>query len=255
MEKRNFRSLEEILNSIDQEQIEVETIQDDLKTKSKGRIRRFFSLNDYEKQQFKLYRTETKGQIKSKKASIKSKENYLDRLCVFDFDVATQFLADTLAIIEEEEYQKTDLELEEESTSINVAMFTATGVPLLETDTDKEYVCLIATKENKKLISDLDDKDELESSYDIQTALEGGDGKYILLESHDTYTMFDYSEQQVPEKLTKTYPYLSEIIVDLINLRLANPNLSDKQSTDIMLQHMPERYSHLIRASKKEKNK
>ena len=246
MEKKNFRSLDEILQSINQEQITVETMQGDLRSKSKGRIRRFFSPNDYEKQQFKLYRTETKGKIKSGKASIKSKESYLDKLCTFDFDVATQFLTDTLSIIEGEEYQKTDIELEEESTSLNVTMFVTTGVPISQTDTDEEYVCLIATKENTQLISDLYDEEELENSDDIHEALEDGDGKYILLESDDTYTIFDYSEQQVPEELTETYPYLSEIVVDLISLRLANPALSDKQSTDIMLQQMPERYSHII---------
>ncbi len=242
MEKINFRSLEEILNSINQEQIEVETMKDNLRSKSKGRIRSFFSSNDYEKQQFKLYRTEIKRKIKSGKSSIKDKENYLDRLCTFDFDVATQFLADTLSIIECEEYQKTDLELED--THLNVALFVSTKVPTCTTD--YEDVCLIATKENVKLVSDM----YIEDSGDIKTALEGGDGKYILLESDDTYMMFDYFKQQVPKELIETYPYLSEIVVDLISLRLANPNLSDKQSTNIMLQQIPERYSHLIGTNK-----
>lgn len=246
MEKRNFRSLEEILNSIKQEQIEVETMKDDLKSKSKGRICRFFSSNDYEKQQFKLYRTETKRKIESGKSSIKDKENYLDRLCTFDFDVATQFIADTLSIIEGAEYQKADLEIED--THFNAALFAATKVPTYTTD--YEYVCLIATKENVELVFDMYNDNELEDSDDIKTALEGGDGKYILLECDDTYTMFDYFEQQVPEELIETYPYLSEIVVDLISLRLANPNLSDKQSTNIMLQQMPERYSHLIGTNK-----
>lgn len=247
MKERNFRSLEEILNSIKQEQIEIETMKGDLRSKSKGRIRRFFSSDDYEKQQFKLYRTETKRKIKSGKSSIKDKENYLDRLCTFDFDVVTQFLADTLSIIEGEEYQKTDLEFEN---TYYTTLSVATELPVCIPATDDEYVCLIATKKNVELVSDMYNDDELEDSDDIETALEDGDGKYILLESDDTYTMFDYFEQQVPEELTETYPYLSEIVVDLISLRLENPNLSDKQLTNIMLQQMPERYSHLIGTNK-----
>lgn len=251
MEKRMFKSLEKILNSINQEQIEIEVMKNDLRNKSKGKIQNFFSPKNYEKQQFKLYKNETKRKIKSGMESIKNKESYLDRFCTFDFDIITQFLADTLSIIEREEYQITDLELED--THLNVALFVATKVPL--STTDYESVCLITTKENTKLVSDMYDDDEFKDSNDIQTTLEDEDGKYILLESSDTYTIFDYSKQQIPEELTETYPYLPEIIVDLISLRLENPNLSDKQSTNIMLQQIPKRYSHLIGNSKKVKTK
>jgi hypothetical protein len=236
MENKNFRSLDEILQSINQEQITVETMQGDLRSKSKGRIRRFFSPNDYEKQQFKLYRTETKGKIKSGKTSIKSKKNYLDNLCTFDFDVATQFLAGALSVIEGEQYESTEIELSHTT-------LMAAGKVMIPISHD-DSVCLISTSENTRQISKLYDDDEISDSDDIEDSIQ--DGKYILLELDDEYCLFDYDTQQVSEELTETYPYLSTVVCDLISLRLANSNLSDKQSSDLMLQQMPKRYSDLI---------
>lgn len=245
MEKK-YESLDNILQSINQEKIEIETMQGDLKSKSKGKIRRFFSSDYYEKQQFKLYRTEIKGKIKFRKASVKRKESYLDNLCTFDFNTVTNFIAQVLSIIENEKYESTDIELEDSFTT-----YVLVGkVFMPQTHTIDESVCLITTMENAKQISDLYDEEDISDSDDIENSIQ--DGKYILLPLDDEYTIFDYRTQQVPEKLTQAYPYLSDIVCYLINLRLTNPELSDSQVADLALQQIPEKYSELV---KKKKNK
>ena len=247
MQKRNFRGLDEILQSINQEQIEVETMQGDLRSKSKGRIRRFFSTNDYEKQQFKLYRTETKGRIESGKASVKSKEIYLDNLCTFDFDVATEFIAGALSKIENEKYEAIDIKWEESHTTTTILAVGKIMVPTENTHTTYNRVCLISTSENTREVSKLSDCRKIYNHGDIKRSIK--DGKYILLERNIKYRLFDYSTQQVPGELTETYPYLSIVVRSLISFRYANPNLSDKQSADLILQafqRRPEIYSDLI---------
>lgn len=244
MEKKDFRNLEELLQSIKQEQITVESMKEDLKIKSKGRIRRFFSPNDYEKQQFKLYRTETNGKIKSGKASIKSKENYLNNLCTFDFDVVTQFIAGALSIIEGEQYESKNIELEYSY----IAYIYAGKILIPTTETEDESVCLISTGKNTRTILKHYDNEKINNIDDIKNNI--SDGKYILLELDDKYRLFDYDTKQVPKELTDTYSYLSTVVCDLISLKLANPDLSDKQSADLMLQLMPEKYSDFIRNSR-----
>ena len=59
--------------------------------------------------------------------------------------------------------------------------------------------------------------------------------------------MFDSEDWQVPEELTSNYPYLEEIIPGLIDLKLENNNLSDKQIASLMLKKIPQRYSHLVK--------
>lgn len=242
MKQENFNSLNEILNVINQEKKDIEILQEDLKVKSRGRLRRFLSSDTYEKEKFKLYRSEMEGKIEEKRELINKLEDYLDRLCIFNFDVATDFITRVLSIIEGEEYQKINLELSysylDPSLSINTDIPTYT--------TDYEDVCLISTIKNIKLISDMYDNGDLVESYDIDRAIR--DNKYILLETNDTYKMFNYSIQQVPEKLSRKYYYLADIIIDLINLRLINPNLTDVQVTSIMLEQISERYSNLIKS-------
>lgn len=237
---RELSSLDEMLFVIDQEITDLENLKSDLKFKSKGRIRRFFSASDYEKERFKLYKRKMKGNIKNKKKSIEKLENDLDELCTFDFNVASWFLAEALSIIEGEKYQKLDLELC--SSCLDMTLFLATKIPLYSDD--YEDVCLIATKRNVDFISRLYNSEEIEGSDDIHDALD--DNKYILLDSDDTYTMFDIFENEVPYELIDMYPYLSEVVCDLISLKIENQELADDQIAIMMLQQMPERYSHLI---------
>ena len=173
---------------------------------------------------------------------IRRKTRYLDRLCTFNFDIATKFLARTLTIIEGEKYQETDLELE--NTHLNVALFVATKVPI--STTDYEDLCLITTKRNTKIVSDMYENDELEDSADVHCALEDSDGKYLLLESDDTYKLFDAYEQEATEELTEKYSYLSQVIYGLIDFRLANPDITEERLIEIFLQNMPNNYAQLI---------
>lgn len=62
--------------------------------------------------------------------------------------------------------------------------------------------------------------------------------------------MFDYRTWEVPEKLTRNYPYLEEIIPGLIDLKLERTHLSDKQVTALMLKKIPQSYPHLIKSRK-----
>ena len=244
MKYEKFNSLSEILNVIKQEKKSIEILHDDLKVNSRGKLFQFFSMNKYEKQQFKLYRTEIIRYIEIKKELFNELEDHLDRLSTFDFDVATEFITKVLSIIEGEEYQKINLELS--YSHFEPALSIATEYQAIATD--YEDVCLISKVENIKLISDMYDNGNLEESYDIDHAIK--DNKYILLETNETYKVFDFSIQQVSQKLTKTYPYLADIITDLLTLRLIKPHLTDVQATSIMLEQMSDRYSYLIKTTK-----
>lgn len=166
-------------------------------------------------------------------------------MCTFDFDVITQFLAEVLSIIEEEKYEATNIELENGITTI--IPIGSIIIPIR--NTFDESVCLISTIQNIREISELYDNEYIDDSDDIKNSIENG--KFILLELDDEYCLFDYSKQQVPEEITEKYPYLSEIICDLISIKLSNPNLTDNQAISIMIQEIPKRYSHLIGNSKR----
>lgn len=212
-----------------------------MKFKSKENILKIFSTSDYEKKQFKIYKTETTGKIKLKKSSINILEKYLNSLCTFDFDVATKFIAAVLSIVEGEQYQKTDLEFN--YIELNAPLFITTKITLLEEKT-WEDICFISTKENTELICGMHNKGKLRGSSHICKSIK--DNKYILLDRNNIYTMFNYVEREVPKELTEKYPYLSEIIIDLINLRLSNKQLTDFQAISIILHQIPEKYSQLI---------
>lgn len=248
MKERNFKSLYEILQVIVQKKEEIQKMQSDLKAKSKGRLRRFFYSSDEEKKNFKLYNAEIKGKIKLMIASVKCKESYLDSLCSFEFNIATQLISEILSLIEGENYKSTNIELKrvEEYWRFN-------GIAMVEFDeTIVENICLISTIENTNQVLKLRDDQKINSSYGVKKNIQ--DEKYILLKQSDKYTLFNRKNLQIPEELAKNYPYLSTIVCDLINFKLTSPSLSDKQVADLFLQQMPEKYANLIQ-SKKGKSK
>lgn len=189
-----------------------------------------------------------KGEIKARKRSIEELEDYLDKTCTFDFDLAMEFIAGVLSIIEGEEYQVLDLELSD--THLDIAMFVTTGVPFVKSEF--ENVTLISTKSNVKMISELDNEGYLRDSDDIVDEID--DGKYIILDTDEVYAMYDYyDEEAVPGELTETYPYLAGVITDLIDLRLASSELTDEEVASVVLEEIPKKYSNLIREKTKKK--
>ena len=237
MENKNFKNLDEVLKSIELTKGEIKTLKKDLKNISNGRIRRFFSSKDYEKQQFKLYQTQIKNQIKSKRLFVRNNESYLESLCTFDFDIATQFIVGVLSIVENEKFETAEIELDDSYTTQQP--IGEIIIPL--THSFEDSFCLITTIQNIKEVLKLYDRGEINDSYDIEESIQNG--KYISLELNDKYCLFDYDMRQVPEELTTAYPFLSNIICELISHRLENPTLTEQQLVTTMLQEISERYS------------
>lgn len=241
------KSLEEIENKIQAIEEDSQRLKKKLKITSKERLKRFISMIRKENTQYKLDKKTIKGQIKSNKDTINELETMVDNLATFDFDIATQFLTKAISIIEQEDYQKIDYKLKRTNISLSTRVSTGIITPIAIPKTNYECLTLITSPKNAAIIHNMYDEDEIDCSVDIEFALDEEDGKYILLESSDTYTMFDSEDWQVPEELTSNYPYLEEIIPGLIDLKLENNNLSDKQIASLMLKKIPQRYSHLVK--------
>lgn len=245
---RDYRNLDEIMDTIEESENEAQRLKEKLKEKREGRFKRLIHVIRKENNQYKLYRKKLEGKIKEKTDTIDELEDIIDEAATFDFDTATDFIANAISIIEQEHYQRIDFELENTKVVYNPALSIALDMPMVTPKTDYENVCLITTPKNRKQICRMYDANEINSSYDIEMALD--DGKYILLEDSDIYTMFDYRTWEVPEKLTRNYHYLEEIIPGLIDLKLERTHLSDKQVTALMLKKIPQSYPHLIKSRK-----
>lgn len=240
MAKKSFNSLGEMLCVIEQEQKSVLSLQKNLGIMCFDRLRKFFSMDSSEREQFKLKTIAMKGKIESKKDSVEELEEHLDELCTFDFDLAMNFIAHALSTIEGEDYAVINLDLSDNNLSL------ATGVRKFRTR--RENVTLISTTENVKMIAEMEADGALRDGWDVESAIDND--KYILVDSDEAYTLYDYCGGKVPDELTETYTYLSPVVMDLVSLRLANPDLPGDEVASAMLDDMPNRYSNLIETCK-----
>lgn len=239
MGKRDFNVLNDILTSVGRKEEELGLLKDDLKQMKKGRLRRFFTFDSMKKEQFKLDKARLQGKITAKKDSIRELYGTLDKMCTFDFQVLVNFLVDVLSFVEGEQYQISCFDLCNSYSSVTYVNGALYPIPMFE----DEDVCLITTKKNTNLVFKASREEGLDDSYDIEDAIE--DNKYILLDIDEDYLLFDYESQIVSEDLTKNYPYLNDVVEDLMNVRFFYNDLTDEEVVGVILQQMPQRYSHL----------
>lgn len=239
MRKRDFNVLNDIFTSVGHKEDELGLLKEDLKQMKKGRLRRFFTFDSMEKEQFRLDKAKLQGKISAKKASITELYDTLDKMCTFDFQVLVNFLVDVLSFVEGEQYQISCFDLCNSYSSTVYVNGVLQSIPMFNNDD----VCLITTRKNTNLVFKASREEGLDDSYDIEDAIE--DNKYILLDIDDDYVLFDYENHTVSEELINNYPYLGEVVEDLMNVRFFYRDLSDEEVVGVILQQMPQRYSHL----------
>lgn len=238
MEKNNYKTLTDIINSIIEEKAEIKTTSEELDKQSKGSIRRFLLSNKYERKEYKLYKNKLESKIEDKQQAIDSNSKFLDYICKFNFDVAMQFVANVLTIVEGQKYQNINLRFED--TYLDVALSDTLGYSIMRTDLDN--ICLITTSQNKL---EFESRCSLKHSYEIEKIIKNN--KYISIDKvADHYYLFDYQYLKVPNELTKNYPYLEEIIIDLINIRVTNINITEEEAANIVLSQIKTKYEHSI---------
>lgn len=158
--------------------------------------------------------------IALKTNAIKSQKEYLEEICSFDFNFFTQFLTEILSV-EGSSYQLLNLSLD---TSTSYAKYWVTDFNSESlTMRSKENFCLISPSYILNGTVEFHSQDlTLMDDLNKQAGV-------ILLNTTSSYKAFDYEKEQVSSELIKNNSSLEGIIIDLINLRIANPELSEPQ--------------------------
>lgn len=244
MEINSKNGIIKIIDEIQEKSNKTELLKEKLQAASKESWKRILFLVFREIKKCKLQKKEMRGQIKADNQTIEKLSQKLNSIATFDFEAIASFLSDTVSIIEQKRYLRTTFELAythvELNPSLSIVLDTQIPVPV----TDYENICLITTPKNTKIICEKFDSGQITRRYDITEILKNGD--YILLDSKRVYTVFNYNNWEVPEELTANFPYLGEIIPDLMNLKSENENLSDAEVTSLIVSQIPQRYPHLI---------
>ncbi len=151
------------------------------------------------------------------RAKIKYCYSIFNKYTTFDKETYFDFLVKYLSKVEQEEYCVSE-QIEENT------------FPFLTEELDikffNNYYYVITTNDNMSLFKDnkIDDIDDYLSNIK--------DNKYICLESDDTYSLLN-KDQLLLEY--ERYPYLKDIAFSLIDIKLKNPNITDKERIDMVI--------------------
>lgn len=170
---------------------------------------------------------ELKSRLKQLRVNMSASQDLFEKYTTFDSDIFLPFLVSYLSLKENEQYALIE-DIEEDNFALAIA-----------TDTYPfnlfgECYNVITTVSNEEKINkqesfgmcfgDTDDIDDFLSVCE--------DKKYICLQSYDEYTLLDGIN--LDSDFNK-YPYLLDLAYELVDLKLSNPDLGDKDRLNAML--------------------
>lgn len=215
----NFSSLEGIksyLNECFRIISELESEMDDM----------IINIYNPKRHKLKKRRRIIKKRLKGIRANVRTLKNLLEDYTTFDRDIFLPFLREYLTIKECENYE---LLLDVEEMDLGMALATKTYPLNLYGD----HYDIVTTDYNKEILEDAQDSWSLADIDDVDDFLSNlDDDKYICLEESDAYTLLD--GLKLNEDFS-SYPYLYDLATELIDMKLSNPRISDKERLENVL--------------------
>lgn len=176
-------------------------------------------------------------ELKKRKAVIKSRLkrirnnirlclNLLEKYTTFNDDIFLPFLRDYLSLKEDEKYE---LLLDVEELNFGMALITKTYPLNLYGD----HYNIVTTEENRDILMECQDSCSFADIDDINDYLENLDNdKYICLEDSNCYTLLDGLDLSSD---FENYPYLFDVANELVDMKLANPDMCDEERLESIL--------------------
>ncbi len=172
----------------------------------------------------KKYRKKLKNELKQVRKNIADAETLFEKYSTFDSASLLIFLEKYLSIIENEEYAL----IGDDNYHFDISNY-----KFVNTNTYGEQYYIITTEANC---------DILENSspilpYCFQTCdiddflSECKDGKYIYMEQQDRYSLL---KKEKLNQIFKNYPYLEDVAYDLVDLKIENPEMTDRERLNMV---------------------
>ncbi len=225
----NFTCTKDIfiyLNLCREEQADVERRLDEIVIK----------LFDPNRKELKQERKELKQRLKTIKYKIEKCIDLLESETIFKRDIFLKFLAKYLSLREGEEYVLMDDVVEDDFT---MALATKT-YPLDITST--EYNVITSARNKASLDSQGKNGSCGGTTDDITEYLLGcKDGKFICLKNDSTYSLLRGASLK---GCYSKFPYLRELAFELVDLKLQNPNMSDIERLNKVLNELQKKKTY-----------
>lgn len=186
----------------------------------------FISFFNPERHKLKKRRKVIKNRLKKIRNNVKMCKRLLENYTTFDADIFLPFLRDYLTLKENENYE---ILLDVEELDFGMAIATKT-YPLNLYGT---HYNIVTTEENYEILEDNQDSWSLADIDDIDDYLDNLDNdKYVCLEDEDEYTLLCGMKL---DSDFKSYPYLYDVANELVDLKLSNPDMSDEERLESVL--------------------
>lgn len=150
----------------------------------------------------------TKNSLELMKEKLTFAENFAQVVCTFHSAIVAFYIAFVLGKEEEEDYVVKELDLETATVREYPNQFGNVTTYLIVKESSMEKVHQLFAGIDKATLKD------------IENVLQGE--KYLTLNGYESL-VFDYVEGNVPSAFTEQFPYLMYALMNLVNVRIANP--------------------------------